>query len=364
MTGLMLVGGLALLVLGAELLVNGASRLAGLMGVSPLVVGLTVVAFGTSSPELAVSLQAASNQQGGIALGNAVGSNIFNVLFILGLSAMIVPLRVAQQLIRLDVPLMIVASVLVLIFALDGRLGRFEGLILFNGLVLYIVFLVHQSRQESKRVKEEYAAEYGMPERPEKKQLPRQLTGAALKVAVGLVLLVLGARWLVSGAVAIAQALAVSEVVIGLTIIAIGTSLPEVVTSLVASVKGERDIAVGNVIGSNIFNLLGVLGLTSMLASHGIPVQPETLSFDLPVMTMVAFACLPVFFTGHLIARWEGVLFFSYYLAYVAYLVLASSWHPALEQYRWAMLVFVLPMTVLTLGIGVVRHWLRPSDAN
>jgi cation:H+ antiporter len=342
----LLVLGLVFLVGGAELLVRGASRLARAFGISPLVVGLTVVAFGTSSPELAVSVQSAFSGQADLALGNVIGSNIFNVLFILGLSALITPLVVSQQLVRLDVPLMIGASVLLLLLSLDGAIGRVEGALLFAGIVGYTVFLIRQSRRESGGG----AAEAGAGE-PES---GGWLRNGALVLA-GLTLLVLGSRWLVGGAVEIATALGVSELVIGLTIVATGTSLPEVATSVLASIRGERDIAVGNVVGSNIFNLLAVLGLSGLVAPSGIEVARSALLFDIPVMIAVAIACLPIFFSGYLIARWEGALFLGYYIAYTAYLVIHAADHPMLPAFRTAMLLFVVPLTAITLGIVVYR---------
>ncbi|MBD3619032.1 MAG: calcium/sodium antiporter [Chromatiales bacterium] len=340
LTAVSMLAGLALLIVGAEALVRGASRLAARLGMAPLIIGLTVVAFGTSAPELAVSVDAARSDMAGVALGNVVGSNIFNVLFILGLSALITPLLVSRQLIRLDVPLMIGVSVLVWLLAMDGRLGLGDGLLLVAGLILYTGFLFYQGRRESRR--EEVPVSTG--------SWPVNL----VLIALGLAALVLGARWLVTGAVSIATALGVSELVIGLTIIAAGTSLPEVVTSLVASLRGERDIAVGNVVGSNLFNLMGVLGIATLAAPGGMPVSPAVIGFDLPVMIAVAFACLPIFFTGGVISRWEGGTLFGYYLAYTLFLILAATTHDALPLFSAAMLWFVLPITALTL---LVLSW-------
>ncbi len=348
---LFLVAGLVLLIAGAELLVRGAARLAAAFGISPLVIGLTVVAFGTSSPELAVSLQSAAAGQADIALGNVVGSNIFNILLILGISAAIIPLVVAQQLVRLDVPIMIGISVLVYLFGLNGQIGRLEGALLFAGIVAYTLFLIRQSRKESKEIQDEYAQEYS------DRQLhsARQYIVNAVFVVAGLALLILGARWLVDSAVSLAQALGLSELIIGLTIVAAGTSMPEVATSIVAAARGERDIAVGNVVGSNIFNILAVLGLTSLLAPNGVSVPAPALAFDIPVMIAVAVACLPIFFTGFKVARWEGWLFLAYYAIYVLYLILDATQHDALPLFSTAMLVFVVPITVLTLAVFVVR---------
>ena len=348
MTLLVFLLGLALLIAGAEVLVRGASGLAAAAGIPPLVVGLTVVAFGTSSPELAVSVGAAWAGQGDVALGNVVGSNIFNVLFILGLSAMVAPLVVSRQLVRLDVPLMIGVSVLVIVLALDGRIGRLDGALLAAGLIGYTGFLLVQARREAPA--RDADAGGTAPSRPWQVDVAM--------VAGGLLLLVLGSRWLVQAAVATAEALGLSELVIGLTIIAAGTSLPEVVTSLVASLRGERDIAVGNVVGSNLFNLMGVLGVTALVAPAGIAVSDAVLGFDLPVMLAVAFACLPIFFTGARISRGEGALLFAYYVAYTGYVVLAATEHGSADALGVALLGFALPLTAVTLLV-ITLHALR-----
>lgn len=348
---LQFIGGLLLLIVGAEALVRGASRLAAAFGIPPLIIGLTVVAFGTSSPELAVSLKSALSGQADVAVGNVVGSNIFNVLFILGVSALITPLVVAQQLVRLDVPLMIVLSFGVLVLGMDGMLGRMEGAFLFTLLLAYISFLIFQGRRESTEVEIEYEKEYG-PVR--EGSIRAHLLNTAL-VIIGLGLLVMGSRWLVEGAVSFAGSLGVSELVIGLTIVAAGTSLPEVVTSIIAAIRGERDIAVGNVVGSNLFNIMAVLGLSSLVAPDGIGVSDAAIGFDIPVMTAVALACLPIFFTGYVIARWEGAVFLVYYLAYTLYLVLNAGEHEALPMFSAVMLWFVLPLTVLTLVVVLVQ---------
>lgn len=351
LTLVLFVGGLILAIVGAESLVRGASRLAAAVGVSPLVIGLTVVAFGTSAPELAVSVQSSLLGLSSVALGNVVGSNIFNVLLILGLSALVAPLTVAQQLVQLDVPLMIGVSLIAYLFALDGNVGRLEGLLLFGGIIAYTIFLIIESRRESREVEEEYAKEFGEP--------PRglgQIVVNLVLVVVGLAMLVVGSRWLIDGAVAIARALGVSEVVIALTLIAGGTSLPEVATSVVASLRGERDIAVGNIVGSNIFNLLSVLGATATVAPNGVEVTPRLLNFDFPIMLAVAFACLPIFFTGNSVSRWEGGLFLAYYVAYTLYLIFEATQNPLLPSYNAFMLSVALPLTTITLVLLAVRE--------
>ena len=364
MTALLLIGGLVLLVVGGELLVRGASRLAVSLGISPLVVGLTVVAFGTSAPELAVSLQAAAVGAAEMAMGNVVGSNIFNVLFILGLSAMITPLVVDGQIIRQEVPVMIGASLLVLGLSLDGRVSRAEGLALLTGVIVYTTVLVRQSRSQTRALEQEYAEEAHVARAGVAPAAESRLPVQLLLIAAGLVLLVLGSRWLVEGASAIARALGLSELVIGLTIVAGGTSLPEVAASVVAAVRGQRDIAVGNVVGSNIFNLLCVLGAAAAIAPAGMPVPASLLRFDMVVMLAVAVACLPIFFHGRSIVRWEGALLFGYYLAYTAYLVLAASQHDALTTYTLAMRWFFLPLTLITLLVITAREWKRSRAAS
>lgn len=347
----MFAAGLVLLVLGADLLVRGASRLSLSLGVSPLVVGLTVVAFGTSAPELAVSVQGALNGQSDIAIGNVVGSNIFNVLFILGLSALITPLVVHRQIVRKEVPIMIGVSALLWLLAADGALGLFDGVLLTSLLLIYVGVLYWQSRKAP--------AENQSDELPEGGPWLDRTWVQLLLIVVGLALLVLGSRWLVAAAIAFAQKLGISELVVGLTIVAAGTSLPEVATSIIAALKGQRDIAIGNVVGSNIFNILAVLGLTSLVAPGDIPVAASALRFDIPIMLAVAVACLPVMFNGYRIERWEGGLFFAFYLAYTAWLVMYAQQHALLDEYRFTMLYAVLPLTAVTLFVLGWRGWKR-----
>jgi cation:H+ antiporter len=347
---LLFLAGLVVLVIGADLLVRGASRLAAAFGVSPLVIGLTVVAIGTASPEIAVSLQAAMNGQGDLTLGNVLGSNIFNILFILGVTAILAPVAIAEQLIRKDAPIMLGVSALAFFLGVDGRLGFWDGLALLIGMILYIVFALRQSRSESREVQAEYAREYAAKQ-------PRSLRNTAINfvfIMAGLGALVLGARWLVDSAVVIAKMLGVSELVIGLTIVAVGTSLPEVATSVIAAVKKESDIAVGNAVGSNIFNLLGVLGLGAAFAPGGISVVDHVLRLDFPVMVFVALVSLPIFYIDSRISRAEGALLLGYYVLYVTYLVLVASSHPALSTA--AVLIFIFTViSFIVLFAGAVR---------
>ncbi|CAN5605739.1 calcium/sodium antiporter [soil metagenome] len=346
LTLLLLLAGFVLLVAGAEALVRGAVRLAAATGLSPLVIGLTVVAYGTSAPEFAASIGAVLRGVPDLALGNVIGSNIANVLLILGMTALFAPLVVTRQLVRLDVPILIGVSLLAFALAADGALGRGDGLLLVAAGIVYSVLLVWLGKRDP----EEAAV-------PEVEAAPLRWGRDLAFVLAGLSMLVLGARWLVEGAVAVAQAFGMSELVIGLTVVAIGTSLPELATSILAALRGQRDLAVGNIVGSSIFNLLLVLGATAAIAPAGIPVAPGVLAFDFPVMTAVAVACLPIFFTGHCIHRWEGALFLGYYVAYTAYLLLDSAGHDALPMYSMVMMAFVVPLTMVTLLVVTARAW-------
>jgi cation:H+ antiporter len=346
--------GLAFLVVGSEWLVRGASRLAAAVGVSPLVVGLTIVSLGTTSPEMAVSIQSAFAGQSELAVGNVVGSCVLNILLILGLSALILPLEVPQNIIRFNVPLLIFATVLLWGFARDGSIARWEGAFLAFGAAAYILYTIVESRRESRDVKQDYAEEFADPT-PGRTPPSFVLLQLGL-MAVGLTLLVLGSRWMVDGAVAFARQMKVNEVVIGLTVIAIGTSLPEIATTIVATLRKERDIAVGNVIGSNLLNILNVLGVTALLAPTAVIVPAETIAFDIPVTIAVAVACLPVFFNGGKIARWEGGLFFGLYVAYTLYLILAATQNAGLPLYRAALVWFALPLTAVTIAVVTARN--------
>jgi len=351
MTIVLLILGLVLLTVGADVLVRGASGLARRCGLSPLVVGLTVVAFGTSAPELAVSIKAAYAGQADMAVGNVVGSNVFNVLFILGISALIVPLVASRQLQRRDVPVMIAVSVLTWWLAADGVISRLDGFLLFAVGIIYTTVLVIGSRREMRR---EVAAQPQVAAAKPEAMREAKVWRSTLEVVVGLGLLVLGAHWLVGGAVTLARWFGVDEVVIGLTIVAAGTSLPEVATSIVASVRGERDIAIGNVIGSNIFNLLIVLGGSALVAQAGMRVDPTIFAVDIPVMVGVAVACLPIFFTGGCIARWEGGLFLTTYVAYVTYLIFTAIQHAGLPTLTKVLQYGALPAAAAAILISVL----------
>lgn len=339
---LFLVIGLSFSIIGAELLIKGASKLASAFGISPLIIGLTVVAIGTSMPEITVSVISALEGKSDVAVGNVVGSNIFNILFILGLASLILPLFVSYQLIRLDIPIMILVSFWVLIISYDGVISRVDGSILFLMFIIYTTFLIFICSKK----KMETSQDISHTDIQETNFLTSNYILYGIYIITGLGLLVFGSHLLVKGAISIALYFGVSELVIGLTLIAAGTSLPEVVTSVLASIRGERDIAVGNVVGSNIFNILAVLGMSSIVSPNGLTVSPALVQFDIPVMIAVAVACFPIFFTGYVISRWEGGVFFTYYIAYTLYIVLAATNHESLSVLNMTMVWFVIPLTI------------------
>lgn len=343
---LFVIGGLVLLIAGGEALVRGASSIATRIGMSPLIVGLIVVSAATSAPELAVTVGAVVSGEPGLAVGNVIGSNIVNILLILGLSALVMPLLIKRQLVRFDIPVMVGLSVLLVAVSLDGQIGLLDGVLLLAGLVVHAVLSILIGRREV-RVGAEGAGTAPIP--TPGKPVPVWLSLLLLVVGIGL--LVLGSQLLVTGAVSIATGLGVSSLVVGLTVVAIGTSLPELATSIIAVRRGERDMAVGNIVGSNIFNIGMVLGLPAIIFGEGIPVPAAAIALDLPVMLATAIALLPIAFTGFIIARWEGGFFVAIYIAYTAYLVLAATQHNALEGFTDVMLWFVVPIIALTLVV-------------
>lgn len=337
--------GLAALIGGAELLVRSSSSLAVRFGISKLIVGLTVVSFGTSAPELGVSIQAGFTGKTDILLGNIVGSNISNTLLILGIAALILPLKVNVKLIRVDVPVMIGVTILLYIFALSGVIHFWESLILVILLGAYLTFLIRENKHTDVEAEVE--------------KMPTSTPVLIITGIIGLLMLVFGARWLVDSAVIFAEMAGISELIIGLTVVSIGTSLPEIVTAVVAALKGERDIAVGNVIGSNILNILVVLGVTGLIIPTSIPVQPSLIRFDLIILMAASFACLPIFFTHHRIGRFDGFVFLTMYLAYLLYLFLYSTDHALLEAFSNTMIFFVLPLVAVTILSIFGREWKR-----
>ncbi|WP_142849467.1 calcium/sodium antiporter [Telmatospirillum sp. J64-1] len=315
MTYLMLVGGFVLLFVGGEALVRGAVALARRLGVSPLVIGLTIVAAGTSAPELVVSLQAALRGQPDIAVGNVVGSNIANILLILGTAGLIQSMRASPGLVYRDGGIMVGASLLLVAVALTGQVAQWQGGIMFAGLIAYIVYSYWAEKRGTK-------PDFHSQEAEEFEAVPMKLPVAVLVLILGLGGVMLGADWLINGAVTIARQFGVSEAVIGLTVVAIGTSLPELATSVIAAFRRHADVAIGNVIGSNIFNILGILGVTALVTP--VPVNPSIVAFDIWVMLGVSVLLLPLLVTGWRLARAEAALFFVAYVAYVGWLYLSG----------------------------------------
>jgi len=323
LSALLLFGaGLALLIFAAELIVRHGSSLALALGMNPLVLGLTIVAIGTSAPELAVGITASLGGSGALAVGNIAGTNLVNILLILGLSALLRPLPLHLRTIRVDLPMMVVAALLMTALAWDGVLSLRDGITMLLVAAAYTTVLIRQSRGEGARVKKEFREMFG----PEGARTPgtdeSHMGINALYLAAGLALSVLGAHWLVGAAVDMARSFGMGEAVIGLTIVAIGTSAPELVTTIVGTLRNERDVAVGNLLGSSIYNILVILGIPSLIAPGGIPVERELLLFDIPLMTAVALLCIPVFISGRDVSRVEGGSFVALYLGYLAYLLL------------------------------------------
>lgn len=328
--------GLAVLVFGGELLVKGASSLALRLGLSPLVVGLIIVAYGTSTPEFFVSVSSSFSNLPDVAVGTVVGSNILNILLILGLSAVVIPLTVQRQLVRFDLPVLLAATFAFLITALDGQISRVEGAILVVALITYSAVLITKSRKESKANPAKEPTDPPMP-----------LIKAILLMFAGLAALAGGSRIAVIGAVDIARSLGLSELVIGLTIVAFGTSLPELVTSIIAAIRKERDLAVGNIIGSNIFNNLCVAGFSSLILP--IPISSHAFAFDVPIMIATTLTLIPILWVGYYITRAEGILLVGGYIAYTTYLILDQTKHPSKHLFQDALLYFALPLAVITL---------------
>lgn len=317
-----IVVGLAALLIGAEMVVWSSTRIAAALGVRPLMIGLTIVAIGTSAPELAVGIAASLRGTGSLAVGNIAGTNILNILFILGISAWMKPIHLHLQLIKLELPIMVIVALAFLAMAWDGMLSRAEGITLLVVGIFYTVALVRMSRRESPAVKAEFANQY---ERPAGLGGILAGTKTMIILLLGFAVIVYGADVLVEGASALARALGVTETIIGLTIVAVGTSAPELATMVVSTLRSERDIAIGNLVGSSIYNLCIILGLTCIIAPQGIPVEQELIVIDIPLMVATALLCIPVFMTGRGISRMEGAGFVCAYLAYMTWLVFVRA---------------------------------------
>ena len=344
--------GIALLFGGGELFVQGSIALAVIFGIPQLVIGLTVVSLGTSAPELFVSLNTVLQGSDALALSNVVGSNIFNVMVVLGSSALVLPLRVESRLVRRDVPLMIAVSAAVWGMASAGRVTWQAGLALLLGLIIKTIWEIRTAREQPDDSEsaepeiEENAAEGGW-------------HLAVLRLIGGIAVLTVGSKVLVSGATSAATLLGVSEAVIGLTIVSAGTSMPELITSLVAALRGRTDLAIGNVVGSCLLNLMLVLGGTALVTGgQGLNVSPDLIHDDLPVMLLTSLACLPIFWTRGRISRLEGGLLLSLYVLYIVDNVLPrtslASWS---DEFRLVMLCLVLPVVMVTIINQAVVYW-------
>lgn len=352
--------GLVGLVVGAELLVKGAAAIATRLGVQPVIIGLTVVAFGTSAPELAVSVESSLAGSSDVAFGNVAGSNIANILLIVGASAVVGGLAISQRIVRIDVPLLIVASFATLAMSLDNRIGRIDGLVLFAAIVAYTWWLIRASRRETAEITHEYEDAV---ESVEGATVDKPIIVQIGFAVGGLLVLLGGSHFLVESATDIAESLGVSELVIGLTVVAVGTSLPEMATSLLAAIRGQRDIAVGNAVGSCLFNLLSVLGIAAVVAPDGINVSDASLRLDFPVMIAATIVLVPIFWNGFEIRRWEGALLVAFYAVYIAYLVLDETDNAAADVIAPAALI-AGPLVLMTFSVMGYQGWRRHREAH
>ena len=343
--------GILLLFGGGEFFVAGSVAISLRLGIPQIVIGLTLVSLGTSAPELFVSLISTVQENDGIAISNIVGSNIFNMMVVLGLSALVMPLRVKSRLVRRDVPLLLAVSMAVWGMAAGGRVYWQAGLALLTALVINIVWECRTATEN--------------PDEADDFEMDGASTVAMAlgKLAAGLVLLVVGSQILVRGAEAAAALLQIPESVVGITIVAAGTSMPELVTSVVAAYRGKADIAVGNVVGSNIINQLLILGLCAFFSGEGLVAEPLMINRDLPIMVATTLACLPIFWTGGVIKRREGFLLVAFYVLYlVDQLLQVTGAGGALFNFRALVLVVVLPL-VLVFLVWEVLSWLRARNA-
>jgi cation:H+ antiporter len=311
--------GLAYLVAGAEVMVRGGAKVASRFGISPIVIGLTVVSIGTSMPELAVGVVAAVEGNGALAVGNIAGTNVVNLLLVLGLSALLMPLALQMRTLRFELPVMAGAAILLLILAVDGVLSRFDGFVLTVGAFVYTVAVVRTARRESQDTTTEFTQAYPKSAAPERTALHVGMTLA------GIALIVIGAERLVDAAVGMAREFKVSDALIGLTVVAIGTSAPELVTTIVSTLRAERDIAIGNLLGSSIYNILLILGITCLVPAHGLALPAQLVRVDIPIMVAATLICIPIFITGRRVGRFEGGAMVAAYVAFLAFLLATQT---------------------------------------
>lgn len=342
--------GLALLAGGGEALVRGASGLGRRVGLSQAVVGLTVVSLATSAPEVAVSVDAVLTGVPDLALGNAIGSNTVNVLLVLGLGAVLAPIAVDRGLLRADLPVLLGASALLLLVCLDGRVSRLEGAVLLTGLAGYFAWCVLRDRRRAAQADAADATD-ATDGRPG----GRRVLLHAVLVLGGVAVLVLGADLLVSGGTGLAVDLGLSDLVVGLTVVAVGTATPEIITVVVASLRGQRDLALGTVVGSCTVNIGAVVGAAAVVDAGGLPVDPQALRFDLPVMLLATLLLVPLARTAARVSRGEGALLLVAFAAYLSYLLLAADEHEAAGLLGTALVTFAAPLVLVGLAIAVVR---------
>jgi cation:H+ antiporter len=312
--------GLGALVAGAEVMTRGGTKIASRLGISPIVVGLTVVSIGTSTPELAIGVVAASEGSGALAVGNIAGANVINLLFVLGLSALILPVAIEMRTLRLELPVMAGAAILLWVLAADSVLSRVDGLILVTGAIAYTGAVIWAARRETREIADEFDEAY-----------PTVATSGprtALHVGMtlgGIAIIVVGAQLLVDAAVGMARAFDVSDALIGLTVVAIGTTAPELVTTVVSTLRGERDIAIGNLLGSSMYNVLLILGVTCLVPAHGLELPPALVRIDIPIMVAATLVCIPIFISGRRVGRIEGGAMVAAYVAFLAFLLLTQT---------------------------------------
>jgi cation:H+ antiporter len=319
---LLIVIGLVALALGAEIVVRGSSRVARRLGVSPMIIGLTIVSATTSVPELAVGIDAALIGAPDLTVANIAGTNAVNLLLILGLSALLRPIPLQARTVRPDLPMMAFTAIVAFLLAIDRTLSRLDGALLLMVAVGYTAMIIRSSRRERARVRAEYAAECPPP--PPRHAAFRLLL-ELISLVAGIAVVVVGADWLVNGAVDFARWFGVSDAVIGLTIVAIGTSAPELAMMIIATVRNHRDVAIGNLIGSSVYNIAFILATTALVVPGGLHITTEVVRIDLPVMTAATLACVPVFIGDRRVTRLEGGLFVLSYAAYLSYLILART---------------------------------------
>ncbi|BBX91589.1 calcium/sodium antiporter [Mycolicibacterium boenickei] len=319
--------GLIALAVGAEVMVRGGAKLAARLGISPILIGLTVVSIGTSLPELAVGVTAATTGSGDLAVGNIAGTNVVNILFILGLSALIRPLAIEQRTLRFDLPVMAGSAVLLWVLAVNGVLSRVDGVILVCGAIVYTAVLIRMSRRESRATVAEYGEAFpsGQAGDAATKPIGHGALQDTVMTVSGIAVVILGAEWLVGGAVGIARGFGVSDALIGLTVVAIGTSAPELVTTIVSTVRGERDIAVGNLLGSSVYNILLILGITCLVPANGLELTHNLVWIDIPIMVAASLACVPIFVSGRRVHRTEAAAMITAYLGYLVFLLTTQS---------------------------------------